>query len=185
MDVCEAIRSRQSVRAYLPDLPTRDEIETLIDLAIHAPSAANRQFWSFNVICEAARLDEISQGAKAFMTRRRPLDLPEHLYEKLADPAFHVFYKAPALIVVSGRRGAPWLAEDCALAAQNLMLGAHALGFGSCWIGLCQPFLNEPQGRLLAGLDEDEIAIAPIIVGRPAAASHPVARKPAQINWVD
>jgi nitroreductase len=184
MDVLVAIRTRQSVRNFLPDLPTGQEVETIIDLAIRAPSAANRQFWSFCVIYNRRILDEISQSTKAYMTRCRPLDLPQHLYEKLADPTFHVLYNAPILIIVSGKKGAPWLSEDCALAAQNLMLGAHALGLGSCWIGLCQPFLGTLQGRQLAELPDDEEPIAPIIIGRPSSIGDYVARQPPQIRWI-
>jgi len=37
--------------------------------------------------------------------------------------------------------------EDCALAAENLMLAAHGVGLGSCWIGLAQGLLNTPDGN--------------------------------------
>jgi nitroreductase len=184
MDVLQAIRNRRSIRDYAPEAPSREEIESLIDAAVAAPSAANRQFWSFSVIADLALLDRISQGAKAYMTSARPLDLPEQLYEKLADPAFHVFYHAPVLILISAKKNAPWAAEDCALAAQNIMLAALASDLGTCWIGLCQPFLDAPQGRALIGLAADEAPVAPIIVGRPASLVPPVPRKPPHIRWI-
>ena len=118
------------------------------------------------------------------MTTHRPLDLPEHLYEKLANPTFHVFYHAPVLILISGRKNAPWKAEDCALAAQNIMLGAVASALGTCWIGLCQPFLDTPEGRALIGLADDETPIAPIVLGRPTTLGEHVPRKQPQIRWI-
>jgi nitroreductase len=184
MNVVEAIRNRRSVRDFAPDAPSQQQIEALIDLATAAPSAANRQFWSFSVITNRALLDRISEDAKTYMTRLRPLDLPEQLYEKLADPMFHVFYSAPVLIVISARKGTPWNAEDCALAAQNVMLGAVASGLGTCWIGLCQPFLETPEGRALIRLGDDETPIAPIVLGRPASIGEYVPRRQPQIRWI-
>ncbi|WP_292534190.1 nitroreductase family protein [Methylocystis sp.] len=184
MDVLEAIRNRRSTRDFAAEVPSRQAIEALICLATEAPSAANRQFWSFCVVSDQALLDRISQAAKTYMTRFRPVDLPENLYEKLADPAFHIFYHAPVLILISAKKNAPWKAEDCALAAQNLMLGAVASNFGTCWIGLCQPFLDTPEGRALIGISDDETPIAPIAMGRPASQSDYVVRKQPQIRWI-
>jgi nitroreductase len=184
MDILEALRNRRSLRNFAPDAPSREEIEALIGLAAAAPSAANRQFWSFYVITDCGLLDRISQATKAYMTSHRPLDLPGHLYEKLADPTFHVFYHAPVLVLISGRKNAPWKAEDCALAAQNIMLGAVASALGTCWIGLCQPFLDTPEGRALIGLADDETPIAPIVLGRPTTLGEHVPRKQPQIRWI-
>jgi nitroreductase len=184
MDIMETIRHRRSIRDFAPDVPSRGQIEALIGLATAAPNAANRQFWSFCVIADRGLLDRISQATKSYMTSQRPLDLPEHLYEKLADPKFHVFYSAPTLILISGRKNAPWKAEDCALAAQNIMLGAVALALGTCWIGLCQPFLDTPEGRALVRLGDDEAPIAPIVLGRPATLGEHAPRKQPQIRWI-
>lgn len=185
MDVLEAIVTRRSVRDYLPDAPSRETIERLIEAATRAPSAVNRQPWSFSVVRDRALLDRISRDAKPHMTRARPLALPEHLYEKLADPAFHVFYHAPVLIVISADSREPWIAEDCALAAQNLMLVAHASGLGSCWIGLSQPYLATPQGKSAIRLSETELPLAPIILGHPRAPAPESPRKPPDIRWIE
>ncbi len=184
MDVLEAIRNRRSTRDFAPYVPSREEIEALIELATAAPSAANRQFWTFCVITNRLLLDQISDGSKAYMTRFRPLNLPESLYEKLANPSFHVFYRAPAVILISANKNAPWSAEDCALAAQNFMLGAVASALGTCWIGLCQPFLDTPEGRTLIGLADDETPVAPIALGRPASLAACIPRKQPQIRWI-
>jgi S1-C subfamily serine protease len=50
------------------------------------------------------------------------------------------------LILISAVRQGPWVVEDCALAAQNMMLAAHGSGFGACWIGFAQSFLNTEEG---------------------------------------
>ncbi len=149
-----------------------------------APSAVNRQDWVFTVVRDRALLDDVSSKAKAYMTAERPLQLPEQLYEKLADAKFHVFYRAPALIVVSGPAADPWGAEDCALAAENLMLAAHGLGLGSCWIGLSQPWLATAEGRRALALPDTHNPIAPIILGHASAPPAPVPRKTPDIRWI-
>ena len=184
MDILDAINLRHSTRAYLGEAPAREIIDGLMAAATKAPSAFNRQAWRFTVIVNRAVLDEISAGAKEYMTRARPLDLPETLYQKLADPDFHVFYHAPALILISAAALGPWVEADGALAAENLMLAAQAQGLGSCWIGLSQPFLATPEGRALAQLPRDEHPVAPIVVGRPAQASAPTLRQPVIARWI-
>lgn len=185
MDVIEAIYARQSTRDYRSDIPSDDVLAALIDAAIRAPCAVNRQAWRFTVIANRRKLDEIADNAKRFMTAQRPLALPESLYEKLADPDFPLFYGAPVLIVISATQTGPWIEADCALAAENLMLAATAKQLGSCWIGLSQPYLNTPEGRALAGIMPQMHAVAPIIVGfqrEPAAA--PSERRRPIIDWV-
>ncbi len=184
MDAFDAMATRRSVREFLPDTPSDEAVKQLIEIAVRAPSAVNRQPWSFTVVRDKALRDKISDAAKAYMTAKRPLDLPVHLYEKLADPNFHMFYHAPVLVVIAAKAEAPWIAEDCALAGANLMLAAHASALGACWIGLCQPFLATPEGKRMIGLSDSEIPLAPIIVGHPRAFAPLTPRNQPEIRWI-
>jgi nitroreductase len=184
MELLDAINLRHSARAYLSDTPSKEVIEGLMAAAARAPCAFNRQAWRFTVILNRDALDKISDGSKDYMTRTRPLELPEALYEKLADPDFHVFHRAPALIVISTAAQGPWIEADGALAAENLMLAAQAQGLGSCWIGLSQPFLATPEGRALAQLPQNETPVAPLVVGRPAQTGAPTPRQPVVARWI-
>ena len=183
MDAHTAILTRGSVRDYLSKSVTRDQINRLINAAIHAPTAANRQEWHFTVITDRSLLDKISNEAKSFMTRERPVDLPEILYDKLGKKDFNIFYNAPLLIVVSGEHDKPWIAEECALAAQNMMLWAHADGLGSCWIGLGQPYLATEVGKDLLGLSPLFCPFSPIVFGYPNRASVETIRIKANTNY--
>jgi len=49
------------------------------------------------------------------------------------------------LVLISAVEPSTWAVEDCALAAQNLMLAGWSLGLGSCWIGNVQFYLNTPR----------------------------------------
>src|SRR3954468_7412184 len=94
------------------------------------PSAVNQQPWLFTVIRDKALLTRISQEAKAHMLRTSAAALASHHFQSiLENPEFDIFYHAPALVVISAPAG-PWIVEDCALAAENLMLAAHAAGLG-------------------------------------------------------
>jgi nitroreductase len=79
---------------------------------------------------------------------------------------------------------APWFVEDCSLAAENLMLAAHAAGLGTCWIGFAQSFLNTPNGKALIGIPGAWAPVAPIIVGRPQGDLKPVPRNIPRIRWI-
>jgi nitroreductase len=185
MELMEAIFGRRSVRDYLSAPVSREAIARLIDAAIQAPNAVNLQPWSFVVIQDQGLLDQISRDAKTHMVSERPIGaLPAHLYEKLEDPDFHVFYHAPVLIVISANAQGPWIVEDCSLAAENLMLAAHAAGFGACWVGLAQSWLNTPKGKEAIGVPEAYVPVAPIILGFPKAAAPAVPRKAARIHWI-
>jgi len=48
---------------------------------------------------------------------------------------FDIFYDAPLLIIVLGKKNAPTADFDCGMCAQNMMLAAHSMGIGSCWVG--------------------------------------------------
>ena len=87
-----------------------------------------------------------------------------------------------ALVVISAKAEGPWIVEDCALAAENLMLAAYAAGLGTCWIGFEQSYLNTAAGKTALGAPATWARVAPITVGHPAEAPAPVLRKPPEIR---
>ena len=110
--------------------------------------------------------------------------MSHHFSEILNDPNFDIFYHAPVLVVISTVADIPWAVEDCALAAENLMLAARGAGLGTCWIGFAQGYLNTPAGKQALDLPAACVPVAPIIVGHPKAAPRPVARNAPRIRWV-
>jgi nitroreductase len=184
MELKEAIYGRRAVRDYTPTAVDESDIRNVIDAAIHAPSAINQQPWRFTVVRDTKLLAQISAEAKAHTLRKPPTELASpHFRSLLDDPHFNIFYNAPVLVVISAPAG-PWAVEDCALAAENLMLSAHATGLGTCWIGFAQAWLATPEGKALLMLGETEIPVAPIIMGHPKSASAAVPRNAARIHWI-
>lgn len=185
MDINEAIAGRRAVRDYRRQAVDERTLRGLIDAAVQAPSAVNQQPWTFTVVRDPGLLDRISQEAKAHMLATLPPSPHSaHFRSLLGDPAFHIFYHAPALILISAAAQGPWIVEDCALAAENLMLAAYGAGLGSCWIGFAQSFLGTDHGRDTIGLPAAWVPVAPIIVGYPTVAPPPVPRHAPEIRWV-
>jgi len=94
------------------------------------------------------------------------------------------FYHAPVLILISGAAPGPWVVENCALAAENLMLAAYARRLGTCWIGYAQQYLTTEAGKRLLGLPSGCLPVAPLIVGHPTTFPPPTQRREPEIRWV-
>jgi nitroreductase len=186
MDLNEAITGRRAVREYTKEAVDEKTIHRLINAAVHAPSAVNQQPWTFTVVRDQSVLDRISSGAKSHMLATMPPGPhSDHFRSLLGDPNFQIFYHAPALVLISADSAGSWNVEDCALAAENLMLTAYAAGLGTCWIGFAQSFLNTPTGKNMLGIPAAWVPVAPVIVGHPKAAPLPVLRKAPKVRWLD
>jgi len=185
MELNEAITERRAVREYTEENVNEETIRRVIEAAVHAPSAVNQQPWTFTVVRDQSVLDRISRDAKSHMLATMPASThSDHFRSLLDDPDFHIFYHAPVLILISAIAESPWAIEDCALAAENLMLAACAAGLGTCWIGFAQSFLNTPDGKNMLGLPAAWVSVAPIIVGHPKAVPPPVPRKKPEVRWI-
>jgi nitroreductase len=185
MDLNKAISGRRSVRDFTAHIVDDQSIRNLIDAAVRAPNASNGQEWTFTVVRDQGLLDRISEAAKSHMLATLPTGPQSDRYRtSLRDPGFQIFYHAPVLILISGVAQAPWVVEDCALAAENLMLAACAAELGTCWIGFAQGYLNTAEGKAALGLPAAWVPVAPIIVGHPKAVPAAVSRKEPEVRWV-
>ena len=185
VSLIDCVRGRRSVRDYAATAVTRDDLLSLIDAAIQAPSAMNEQPWLFTVVTNPKLLNKIAAAAKRFMAESMSTDVHSHAGALLHGEDFHIFYHAPVLIVISAPSNGRWSTEDCALSAQNLMLAAHARGLGSCWIGFAQSWLGTPDGKRAIGLPDSHTPVAPIIIGHPGSLAPAVPRNPPKIIWLE
>jgi nitroreductase len=185
MELLQAINERRSVREYTDEPVSDAALRDLIDAAIQAPSAINQQPWCFVVVKDQRLLAQISDQAKSHLLKAS-LGAPAHPFrDMLNDPRFNIFYHAPVLVVIAAAQPTDWAVEDCALAAENLMLAAHAKGLGTCWIGFAQHWLATPDGKQALGLQSSYTPIAPIVIGHPRRSAVPVPRKVANIRWLN
>jgi len=185
MELPDAIKNRRAVRDYTDTAITRSEIESIISAAIEAPSAMNLQPWSFAVVTNRDHIADYGKRAKEWLLADLSRNaFGDHARQMLQDPAFNIFYNAPALVLVMAKSSSSQASEDACLAAQNLMLAARDRGLGTCWIGFARPWLNLPATKDELGLPAQCQVVAPIVLGHPKAwpASH--GRNPAEIFWL-
>ena len=194
LSALDAIFMRRSVRAYTPQKLDESTIRSLLDAAVQAPTAMHTEPWAFVVVQDDAMLKRLSDRAKERWAKDaahyRDLHAAVHattasaLAERFASPDFCVFYDASTLIVICARPMGPFVAADCWLAAENLILAACALGLGSCCIGSAIPALNSPDVKSELGIPADVEAVAPIVVGVPSGPGTEVPRKdPHVLYW--
>lgn len=185
MEALEATYGRHSIREYAPEMPVTETIQSLVKAAVQAPSAMNLQPWAFAVVRGRDRLTSISDRAKGHLLKTMTAGSPlSSLRERLADPGFDIFYGAPVLIIICATSSEAGASEDCALAAQNLMLAAHSEGLGTCWIGLARPWLNEAMAKEELRLPTGYAPVAPIILGYPKGQPEVHPRQDPEIVWI-
>lgn len=184
------MRQRRSDRHFLPDSVDESTIRRLLEAAASAPSASNRQPYRFVVIRHQATKDCMA-AAVADAARRRVRLEPERLgFDLDAYVAnFLHFVEAPCVIVVLFRASGPVpLGEEgdtaselreglssASAAIMQLLLAAHALGLGSCW--MTGPCVAEPAILELLGTPPGWRLAAVIPIGRCATHSPPPRRR--------
>jgi len=158
MDFGELIRRRYSVRAYKPDAVPQEALDAVLEAAILAPTAANRQPFRILVIHTAGRQEELKR-----------------IYKNAW------FTQAPLVIGLIGvpsegwtrRDGKNYTDVDVAIAMDHLILAATEQGLGTCWIGA----FDLPAAREVLGLPEDAEPIVFTPLGYPADAPRPKKRR--------
>lgn len=182
MDVMEAIYQRRAVRAYTFQPVEKATVEALIKAATHAPSSMNEQPWAFAVMQNPQQLARWSERIKAYVLKRLKPDSPLVKYrDMLASSDYHVFHRAGTLIIICSRPDTHNGAEDCSLAAQNLMLAACSMGLGTCPIGFARPWLSQARIKRSLGIPEAYAPVFPVVVGYPGGETPPVPRRAPEI----
>lgn len=190
MDVLEAIRGRRATRSFSTEPVDRDTIGDLVDLAICAPSALNRQPWSFAVIEGRERLALLEEAARSAWLNEdgpvlssQPQEVAEHV-SALLESGFPIFHDAPAAILMLAPRDDITALIDTSLAAQTLMLAAHGMGLGTCPVALAGPYFDLPATLEELGLPGGVEVLLTILVGKIAGPSPdmPPRREPI-VHW--
>ena len=187
MPLAVALGGRCSVRNFKPDVLTRGQIRSLLLAAVWAPTAIHQEPWAFVVVQDKTLLRSISNRAKPlFLEEMQRLHVDRHRHgpDAFADPNFNIFYNSGTLIIVCGLADAPFVAADCWLAAENILLAAYAAGLGTCVIGSSVAALNLDDIRRDLEIPPSYTVVAPIIVGVPSDDVEPTARRePRILHW--
>jgi nitroreductase len=185
--ILKAIYARHSVRSYAPTPLANADVQTLLDAAVHAPTAMHEEPWAFVVVQDQALLQRLSDLAKPIFVeevRHRNAHGTNHSFDHFIRTDFNIFHGANTLIIVCARPLGPFVVADCWLAAENLMLAANAIGLGSCVIGSAVAALNIHKVKTEFGIPDEYSAIAPVVVGVPSGTTVATSRKePVILSW--
>ena len=118
-DVLEQMKTRRSVKKYKPDMVPQEIIDKVTEAGLYAANGMGRQATIIIQVTNKEMRDKLSE-----------LNRQIGGWKEGFDP----FYGAPAVLVVLGKKDCPTHVYDGSLVMGNLMLAAHELGVGSCWI---------------------------------------------------
>lgn len=130
-EVINAILARRSVRAFQERQIKKEDLDAILKCAAYAPSAMNTQNWHFTAIRDAAFIEKVN-GWIASEIKDSGSPSLEGVLERSNGK---VFRNAPCVVIVSTERGDRFGVINASAATQNMLLAAHSLGIGSCWIG--------------------------------------------------
>ena len=142
---------RRSVRVYSPGDVPNETVNFLLQAAMAAPSAMTKDPWRFIVVRDPNTLRTLAQAL----------------------PGGKMLATAALAILVCGdqdqafERQLSFLLQDCAAATQNLLLAAHGLGLGGCWVGVHPSVEAAQRLKSLFGLPSQFVPVAVVSLGRP------------------
>ena len=194
-ELVRLMASRRSCRNFLDKPVSRETLEDLVKIGTTAPSGTNSQKWTFTVLEHRQQVVKLGDRVALFFERLNKmaanplLRLASRLFshntlgryyqlyydsvrkglEKWREEGSDLlFHGAPAVILVGSAPGASCPAEDALLASQNILLGAHALGLGSCLIGFAVTAMQrDPAIKDILAISRSEEIYAVIALGYP------------------
>ena len=153
MDIIECIKTRRSIRKFL-DVPVEwDKIGTIVDAGRYAPNSGNLQNWKFVVVLGEETRKKI---AEACLQQLWMAKAPVHIIV-CSEPE-----KAKRFYGIRGER--LYTIQNCAAATQNMLLTAHSLKLGACWVGA----FDEDMLKRAVGIPDVIRPQAVIPIGYPA-----------------
>ena len=152
-DILDVIVSRRSVKKYKSDSVPQELVEKVVKAGTYAPSGMNRQ----SPIILAVTNRKVRDKLSALCARLR--GMPEG-----ADP----FYGAPVALVVLADKNAFTYVYDGSVVLENMLLEAHSLGLGACWIHMAKQMFEDSEGKALLeslGITGDYEGIGTCVLG--------------------
>jgi nitroreductase len=184
-EVLKCIHERRSTRRFTDEQISPEQLDTLLDAAIWAPSAVNSQTWLFTAVQKKDVLLQLNELVREGFQHCIPEnDADKHLRalrEHARKESYNFYYEAPTLIIASNRLNYNNAMADCAVALQNIFLAAHSIGLGSCYINQLHRLQNyAPLHDFLTtlGIPSEYTICGSAAIGHILKASSPLARKP-------
>jgi nitroreductase len=173
-ETMNALLTRRSVRKYMPEMPKREDLEQIIEAGLYAASGKGGQSSIILAVTDKALRDQMME-----------------MNRKVGGWAegFDPFYGAPAVLVVLAKKGTPFTVADGSLTMGNMMLAAHALGLGSCWINRAREAFDTEEGKEILrrlGVEGEYEGVGNCIVGySDGDLPQPKERNEGRVFWAE
>ena len=173
-DFIQTLLSRHSVRKFTDQRIDKNVLYTLISAGIHAPSGHNLQTWRFTVVTNREVIEKIRETGQRVASRE--------------GTGFYGFNNPDTLILVSNDARNDCGIQDASCATENILLAAHALGLGGCWLNGLTRICDQPEIRELLtdlGIPNQHKLYSMIALGYPASEEKAPARRTDVVYWVN
>ena len=152
-EVIKAMVERRSARNYKDEMLPKEVIDDIIEAGLYAASGRNYQSAIIVAVTDKGMRDRLSE-----------------MNRKIGGWAegFDPFYNAPVVLIVLADKTKPTYIYDGSLVMGNLMLAAHSMGIGSCWIHRAKEEFESDEGKEILkslGIEGDHEGIGHCILG--------------------
>jgi len=146
-EMIQTIFARRSIRKYTSEPVSEENVQTLLEAAMAAPSASNIKPWHFIVVSDRETLDALAD----------------------IHPHGKMLYEATLCVAVCGipEESRYWV-QDCSAATENLLLAVAALGLGAVWLGVHPKEERVAPMRRVLGIPENVVPLNLLSTGHPA-----------------
>src|SRR5690554_2426558 len=169
-EIIKNILTRRSIRKYQDKQIKLIELQAILEAGSFAPSGMNKQSWKFTAIHNKKILKEVNETIRQTILMNENNPYYKRLSEKARDVNVNFLYNASTYVLVSNSKTNYNSMADSALAIGNMMLAAHSLGIGSCWLNQL-PRLSEyqPMKQLLIKLavPKNHVVYGSVVFGYP------------------
>lgn len=173
-EIMETIMHRRAIRRFEEKQIEEDVLQQILQAGLYAPSAGGRQGVLFAVCQDKEvneRLGKIKRGNSNPSMATATIYVSKEQPSIADDPNLkNAFYDAPTVITMFAPKNFLFSAEDCAVAAENMMLTADSLGVGSCYIGQGWTAFADPYGQEVLrhwNVRTDYYAVMQLLLGYP------------------
>lgn len=206
------ILARRSTRAYQNRQVPKQMIRRILECGRYAPSEGNYQPWRFIVVRDQTMLKEMEDDAKKaitkiwkvinyrdhpwkkphtklleFLTPNNLHPIPSGAIQGVAEGKFHIFWGAPTVILLlKDKRGIGNPDLDIGITGTNMVLAAHSMGLGTCWIGVATTLMFYKKWRETFNIRHPWYLEQGLLVGFPVGDPDGfVHRETHCIDWFD
>ena len=143
----DIIFSRRSIRRYTDEPISEQDLTSILQAGMAAPSASNRKPWHFCLITDRDKLEALADA---------------HPYGKMLADA------AAAIAVCGDPSISEWWGQDCSAATENILVAVAGLGLGGVWLGCHNRPEREQAVRDVLGIPEQIGVLSLLSIGHPA-----------------